>query len=77
MNTWIRRTVKGAAVWSGSVAAMMALAAPLHAQDADTQAAPAPRGKPQLSVDSLSVVRVRAQASADARSGRDECSSCI
>ena len=69
MNTWIRRTFKGAAVWSGSVAAMMALAAPLHAQDADTQAAPAPRGKPQLSVDSLSVVRVRAQASADARSG--------
>ena len=37
---------------------MMAAAAPLRAQDADTQAAPAPRGKPELSVDALSVVRV-------------------
>jgi serine protease Do len=45
-------------------------AAPLRAQDADTQAAPAPREKPGLSVDALSVVRVRAQAAANARSGQ-------
>lgn len=49
---------------------------PLHAQDAtpggpaDSHATPGPRGKPALTVDALSVVRVRAQASADARSGR-------
>ncbi len=74
VNTGICRIVKqGAVVW---VAALMA-AAPLHAQQGvqgetqgDTQAAPAPRGKPQLTVDALSVVRVRAQASADARSGQ-------
>ncbi len=53
-----------------SIAAMMAAAAPLRAQDADTQAAPAPRGKPELSVDALSVVRVRAQAAPNARSGQ-------
>jgi serine protease Do len=53
-----------------SVAASLLVAAPLYAQDADTQAAPAPRDKPNITVDSLSVVRVRAQASANARSGQ-------
>ncbi len=41
---------------------------PLHAQGADAQAAPS--GKPEMTVDALSVVRVRAQASANARSGQ-------
>jgi S1-C subfamily serine protease len=36
----------------------------------DTQVSPAPRGKPDLTVDALSVVRVRAQASPNARSGQ-------
>jgi S1-C subfamily serine protease len=52
------------------VAAVLMISPSLHAQDADTQAAPALRGKPELSVDALSVVRVRAQTSANARSGR-------
>ena len=51
-------------------------ALPLHAQAInpgavpDAQAAPAPRDKPSLTVDALSVVRVRTQASPNARSGR-------
>ena len=53
-----------------SVAASLVVAAPLYAQDADAQAAPTPRDKPNITVDALSVVRVRAQASADARSGQ-------
>lgn len=54
----------------------LVVCAPLHAQDAssgspaDTQEVPALRGKPTLTVDALSVVRVRTQASANARSGR-------
>lgn len=52
------------------VAAALMASPSLRAQDADTQAAPALRGKPEFSVDALSVVRVRAQAAADARSGR-------
>ena len=68
MNTLTRYTLKFAA-FLPAVAALL-IGMPLHAQDADAQAAPAPRGKPQLSVDALSVVRVRAQAAADARSGR-------
>jgi serine protease Do len=61
-----------------SVAIMLVTAAPLRAQEGaqrpaqqpDAQAAPGPRGKPGLTVDALSVVRVRAQATADARSGQ-------
>ena len=68
MNTLKRCTFK--LVFVLSVAAMMAAALPLRAQDADTQAAPALRSKPELSVDALSVVRVRAQASPNARSGQ-------
>jgi S1-C subfamily serine protease len=41
---------------------------PLRAQQADVPTMP--QGKPQLTVDALSVVRVRAQASANARSGQ-------
>jgi len=44
--------------------ATLTIIAPARAQDT------APRAKPEISVDALSVVRVRAQASADARSGR-------
>ena len=44
--------------------ATLTIVAPARAQDT------APRAKPEISVDALSVVRVRAQASADARSGR-------
>ena len=50
-----------------SFAAWCVAAGPLHAQGADTQAVP---GKPEMTVDALSVVRVRAQASANARSGQ-------
>ncbi len=54
-----------------SFAALWVAAGPLHAQGADTQVAPAlPQGKPEMTVDALSVVRVRAQASANARSGQ-------
>ena len=66
MNTWICCTRKSAIALFATVG--LAICAPLYAQDADTQAAP--RGKPELSVDALSVVRVRAQASANARSGQ-------
>ncbi|MEQ1775417.1 MAG: S1C family serine protease [Burkholderiales bacterium] len=68
MNILKRCTLKCVSLLS--VVAAMVAATPLRAQDADTQAAPAPRGKPELSVDALSVVRVRAQAGPDARSGR-------
>ncbi len=45
--------------------------APLLAQDASTPDGPAaPRGKPGITVDALSVVRVRAQAAPTARSGQ-------
>lgn len=47
---------------------MATMNGPLRAQQADAPATP--QGKPQLSVDALSVVRVRAQAAADARSGQ-------
>ncbi len=67
MNTWNRciRCIRKL-VWTLLPLGMAA--ASLHAQDADTQAAPAPRGKPEMTVDALSVVRVRVQAAADARS---------
>ena len=45
--------------------AAMAVVTPVYAQDA-----PAPGAKPELTVDALSVVRVRAQAAANARSGQ-------
>lgn len=54
-------------------AALTALATPctpLHAQEADTQATPAPRGRSGMTVDALSVVRVRAQVAPGARSGQ-------
>ena len=54
-----------------SFAALWVAAGPLHAQGADAQTAPVvPQGKPELTVDALSVVRVRAQAAANARSGQ-------
>jgi serine protease Do len=57
-----------------SAAIALVATAPLYAQEGaqqpDTQAAPVPRGKPGMTVDSLSVVRVRAQAPANARSGQ-------
>jgi S1-C subfamily serine protease len=59
---------------TGLVAILLVVAAPLYAQqgaqEGEPQAAPAPRGKPDITVDSLSVVRVRAQATANARSGQ-------
>ena len=69
MNTWIR-CIRSIRKFALALVTLVLVATPLHAQDADTQAAPAPRGKPELTVDALSVVRVRAQAAADARSGQ-------
>jgi S1-C subfamily serine protease len=66
VKAWIRNPLKLAAVLP--VMAVLLLCAPLRAQDAP--AAPVPGAKPDLTVDALSVVRVRAQAAADARSGR-------
>ena len=51
-----------------SFVALCTATGPLHAQGADAQAAPS--GKPEMTVDALSVVRVRAQAAANARSGQ-------
>ena len=60
-----------------SVAGAIIICAPLYAQDAaapDGQAspstAPALRRKPEITIDALSVVRVRAQSAPNARSGR-------
>ncbi len=72
VNILCRYTCK----FASALALSLLGAVPLYAQEVnpggapDTQAAPAPRGKPSLTVDALSVVRVRAQASANARSGR-------
>ncbi len=65
MGTLNRSVVKLLSVLS--FAAWCVAAGPLHAQGADTQAVP---GKPEMTVDALSVVRVRAQAAANARSGQ-------
>ncbi len=51
-----------------ALCAGLMIAAPLYAQDGGAPAAP--RGKPEMTVDALSVVRVRAQASPNARSGQ-------
>ena len=75
MNNLFRRIVRFTAA-GFAVAALLMGTAPSRAQDADTSVAPAPaipgspRAKPEMTVDALSVVRVRAQASANARSGR-------
>jgi S1-C subfamily serine protease len=58
-----------------TLSALLTIVGAARAQDAapdsPAPAAPAtPRGKPEMTVDALSVVRVRAQTSADARSGR-------
>src|SRR5688500_11848081 len=53
----------------GALATLLTIA-PAHAQDADPPTAPAPRAKPNLTVDALSVVRVRAQAAPNSRSGQ-------
>jgi serine protease Do len=57
-----RRTLR----WMAALGLAALTSMPLHAQEA----APTPQGKPQLTVDALSVVRVRAQAGANARSGQ-------
>ena len=75
MNNLFRRIVRFTAA-GFAVAALLMGTAPSRAQDADTSVAPAPaipgspRAEPEMTVDALSVVRVRAQASANARSGR-------
>ncbi len=75
MNILFRRIVRFTAA-GFTVAALLMGTAPSRAQDADTSVAPAPaipgspRAKPEMTVDALSVARVRAQASANARSGR-------
>ncbi|HTD91714.1 MAG TPA: S1C family serine protease [Burkholderiales bacterium] len=68
MNPWIGRTLKLATLLS--LAGAVVVSQPLYAQESDAPAAPAQRGKPAPSVDALSVVRVRTQASANARSGQ-------
>ena len=70
VNQLLRRTCTfAAALCTGLV-----IAAPLYAQDGGAPAAPAapasPRGKPEITVDALSVVRVRAQAAPNSRSGQ-------
>ena len=64
MNTWIHCVLSPALLML-----VVTFAGPLRAQEPDTPA-PERRADRQVTVDSLSVVRVRAQASADARSGR-------
>jgi S1-C subfamily serine protease len=71
-ETAVNLSLPGARKLAGGLSVALALmaAVPLHAQEADAPAVPAPRAKPQITVDALSVVRVRAQVAADARSGR-------
>jgi serine protease Do len=67
------RTLNFAVALSLAGSLALVVAARSHAQDGgmpDTQVSPAPRGKPELTVDALSVVRVRAQAAPNARSGQ-------
>ena len=65
MNNLFRRIVRFTAA-GFAVAALLMGTAPSRAQDADTSVAPAPaipgspRAKPEMTVDALSVVRVRA-----------------
>ena len=69
----VHKGVQLRAVAVAGLALLLLAAAPLRAQDASTPdgpAAPALRGKPQITVDALSVVRVRAQAPANSRSGQ-------
>ena len=67
MNTRLYRMLKLFSMLFATTAtlAAMAVVTPVYAQDA-----PAPGAKPELTVDALSVVRVRAQAAANARSGQ-------
>ncbi len=70
VNQLLRRTC----TFSAALCTGLVMAAPLYAQDGGAPAAPAapasPRGKPEMTVDALSVVRVRAQAAPNARSGQ-------
>jgi S1-C subfamily serine protease len=68
----LRAAALGAGAGARLVAALMAaiLAGPLAAQDAPQPAPPAARGRQDLTVDALSVVKVRAKAIANARSLR-------
>lgn len=74
MKIIFRRILRVAAAGITLLAAMTVTGA-ARAQDASTPdgpapAAPAPRGKPEMTVDALSVVRVRAQTAPNARSGQ-------
>ena len=66
------RILKVAAIGCALLAALTVTSV-VRAQDVPTPDGPAPavpRAKPEMTVDALSVVRVRAQATTDARSGR-------
>jgi serine protease Do len=72
VNIIVRRILKVAAAGMTLLAAL-AVTGAARAQDATTPDGPAPaapRGKPEMTVDALSVVRVRAQAAPNARSGQ-------
>lgn len=72
-SSWVGSSgLAGSRVASWLVLAVVAfgLAVPLAAQDKPPAAPPAPQTKPDMTVDALSVVKVRSKIVANARSGR-------